>query len=131
MAKERKIVTQIEIEALVAQAQKDLVEVGTAMESLWKHGEPPKKLAKEYENIKIKKFRKRFFRTRNGQSENSKTISSILVKTKTDNNSELKPKGLLIYNPKQLFAKLKQKKLKIIPVKGEQQTAVQAKKSVR
>ena len=54
MAKERKIVTQIEIEALVAQAQKDLADVGSSMEILWKHGEPPKKLAKEYENLKIR-----------------------------------------------------------------------------
>ena len=42
---------------------------------------------------------------------------------------ELKNKGLLIYNPKQLFAKLKQKKLKFLKEKGEE--AVQAKKSVR
>ena len=34
---------------------------------------------------------------------------------KTDNNSELRnTKGLLIYNPKQLFAKLKQLKPKFI-----------------
>ena len=33
--------------------------------------------------------------------------------------SELKPKGLLIYNPKQLFAKLKQKKLEKFLKNGE------------
>ena len=70
-------------------------------------------------------FKYRFFRTKEVGKVSKLTYNFVSISrdTKADKSVNYKTKkGLLIYNPKQLFAKLKQKSLKFPRIKNSRRT---------